>query len=143
MEKLDFEIRLISNTTALCPEVRVAIDHINYFAGEILGEEVIKFTASVADNFNLNISYAGNNARNLILDDQGMPTNSVQITVDYIQIEGIDITQIAYKNSKFKVDNTEKYIDQYELTECMDLGLHGVWTMHVQSPVYIWILENL
>ena len=143
MEKLDFEIKLISNTTGFCPEVRVGIDHINYFAGEVLGEEIIKFTASVADNFNLNISYAGNNARNLILDDQGMPTNSVQITVDNIQIEGIDITQIAYKNSKFKVDNTEKYIDQYELTECMDLGLHGVWTMHVQSPVYIWMLENL
>ena len=143
MEKLDFEIKLLSNTTTLCPEVRLGIDHIDYFAGQVLGEEVIKFTASVADNFNLNISYAGNNARNLILDDKGMPTNSVQITVDNIQIEGIDVTQIAYNKSKFKVDNTEKYIDQYELTECMDLGLHGVWTMHIQSPVYIWMLENL
>ena len=114
MEKLDFEIKLLSNTTTLCPEVRVGIDHITYFAGEVLGEEIVKFTASIPDDFNLNISY-----------------------------EGIDITQIAYNNSKFKIDNTEKYIDNYELTECMDLGLHGVWTLYVESPVYIWILENL
>ena len=143
MEKLDFEIKLLSNTTTLCPEVRVGIDDITYFAGEVLEEEVIKFTADISNEFNLQISYAGNNPLELILDDEGMPTNSVQITVDSIQIEGIDITEIAYNNSKFIVDDTEKYIDQYEITECMDLGLHGVWTVPIQSPVYIWMLENL
>ena len=143
MEKIDFEIKLLSNTTTHCPEVRVGIDHITYFAGEVLGEEIVKFTASIPDDFNLNISYAGNNPRELILDDQGMPTNSVQITVDSIKIEGIDITEIAYNYSKFKINKGEKYIEDYELTECMDLGLHGVWTLYVESPVYIWILENL
>tara|TARA_A100000164_G_C21890357_1_gene765046 strand:+ start:87 stop:518 length:432 start_codon:yes stop_codon:yes gene_type:complete len=143
MEKLDFEIKLISNTTTNCPEVKVGIDHITYFAGEVLGEEVVKFTASVADNFNLHVKFAGNDPKKLILDDQGMPTNSIQITVDTIIIEGIDVTQIAYNKSEYNIDSREKYIDQYELTECMDLGLHGVWTMHIQSPVYIWMLENL
>ena len=143
MEKIDFEIKLLSNTTDTCPEVTVGIDGITYFAGEVLGEEVVKFTADISNDFNLNISYAGNNPRELILDDEGMPTNSVTITVDNIQIEGIDITQIAYYNSKFKVDKSEKYIEEYELKSCMDLGLHGVWTLYVESPVYVWMLEKL
>lgn len=143
MEKLDFEIKLLSNTTTLCPEVRVGIDHIDYFAGEILGEEVVKFTASVADSFNLHVKFAGNDPKKLILDDQGMPTNSVQIAVDNIKIEDVDITEIAYHQSKFNIDPSEKYIEEYQLTECMDLGLHGVWTLNIQSPVYIWMLENL
>ena len=44
---------------------------------------------------------------------------------------------------KVHVDYREKYIKEYQLTECMDLGLHGVWTLNIQSPVYIWMLENL
>ena len=143
MEKLDFEIKLISNTTTLCPEVRVGIDHIDYFAGEILDEEVVKFTASVADNFNLHVKFAGNDPKKLILDDQGMPTNSVQIAVDNIKIEGIDITQIAYNTSKYNINSMEKYIKEYQLTECMDFSFCGVWTVPIQSPVYIWMLENL
>jgi hypothetical protein len=143
MEKLDFEIKLLSNTTTLCPEVRLGIDHIDYFAGEVLGEETVKFTASVADNFNLHINFAGNDPKTLILDDQGMPTNSVNISIDSVLIEGIDVTEIAYHQSKFNIDSSEKYIEEYQLTECMDMGLHGVWTLNIQSPVYIWMLENL
>jgi len=143
MEKLDFEIKLLSNTTTLCPEVRTDIDHINYFSDQVLGEETVKFTASVADNFNLHIKFAGNNPRDLILDDKGIPTNSVNVSIDSVKIEDVDITEIAYHQSKFNIDPSEKYIEEYQLTECMDLGLHGVWTLNIQSPVYIWMLENL
>jgi len=143
MEELDFEVKLTSNSIDRCPGLKICINDSVYFSGEVLGENIVTFKASITDDFNLNISYAGNNPQDLILDDEGMPTNSVTVTIDSIKIEGVDITEIAYNYSKFKINKSQKYIDDYELTECMDLGLQGVWTLYVESPVYIWMLENL
>lgn len=143
MEELDFEIKLLSNTIDNCPSIKIGIDSTEYFNGEVLGEQTVKFSASVLDNFNLNIDYAGNNPADLILNEQGMPINSVIVTVDSVKIEGIDVTEMAYNHSKFNIDPNEKYIEDYQLEECMELGPRGVWTMPMQSPVYIWILENL
>tara|TARA_R110000796_G_scaffold26737_6_gene73931 strand:+ start:1899 stop:2330 length:432 start_codon:yes stop_codon:yes gene_type:complete len=143
MEELDFEIKLLSNTIDNCPSIKIGIDSTEYFNGEVLGEQTVKFSASVLDNFNLNIDYAGNNPADLILNDEGMPINAVTVTVDSVKIEGIDVTEIAYNHSKFNIDPNEKYIEDYQLEECMELGPRGVWTMPIQSPVYIWILENL
>jgi len=143
MEELDFEIKLLSNTIDNCPSIKTGIDSTEYFNGEVLGEQTVKFSASVLDNFNLNIDYAGNNPADLILNDEGMPINSVIVTVDSVKIEGIDVTEIAFNHSKFNIDPNEKYIEDYQLEECMELGPRGVWTMPIQSPVYIWILENL
>jgi len=143
MEELDFEIKLLSNTIDNCPSIKIGIDSTEYFNGEVLGEQTVKFSASVLDNFNLNIDYAGNNPADLILNDEGMPINSVIVTVDSVKIEGIDVTEIAFNHSKFNIDPNEKYIEDYQLEECMELGPRGVWTMPMQSPVYIWILENL
>ena len=143
MEELDFEIKLLSNTIDNCPSIKIGIDSTEYFNGEVLGEQTVKFSASVLDNFNLNIDYAGNNPADLILNEQGMPINAVTVTVDSVKIEGIDVTEIAYNHSKFNIDPNEKYIEDYQLEECMELGPRGVWTMPIQSPVYIWILENL
>jgi hypothetical protein len=143
MEELDFEIKLLSNTIDNCPSIKIGIDSTEYFNGEVLGEQTVKFSASVLDNFNLNIDYAGNNPADLILNEQGMPINSVIVTVDSVKIEGIDVTEIAFNHSKFNIDPNEKYIEDYQLEECMELGPRGVWTMPMQSPVYIWILENL
>ena len=61
MEELDFEIKLLSNTIDNCPSIKIGIDSTEYFNGEVLGEQTVKFSASVLDNFNLNIDYAGNN----------------------------------------------------------------------------------
>jgi len=143
MEELDFEIKLLSNTIDNCPSIKIGIDSTEYFNGEVLGEQTVKFSASVLDNFNLNIDYAGNNPADLILNDEGMPINSVIVTVDSVKIEGIDVTEIAFNHSKFNIDPNEKYIEDDQLEECMELGPRGVWTMPIQSPVYIWILENL
>jgi len=89
MEELDFEIKLLSNTIDNCPSIKIGIDSTEYFNGEVLGEQTVKFSASVLDNFNLNIDYAGNNPADLILNDEGMPINSVIVTVDSVKIEGI------------------------------------------------------
>ena len=143
MEELDFEIKLLSNTIDNCPSIKIGIDSTEYFNGEVLGEQTVKFSASVLDNFNLNIDYAGNNPADLILNDEGMPINSVIVTVDSVKIEGIDVTEIAFNHSKFNIDPNGEYIEDDQLEECMELGPRGVWTMPIQSPVYIWILENL
>ena len=143
MEDIKLEIKLLSNAIDRCPNVKISIDDTEYFSGEVLGEHVATFTARVSDKFNLNINFAGNDSRDFILDDQGMPTNSTMITIDSVKLEGIDVTEIVYKNSVYTIDPSEKYVNKYQLEECMDFSFCGVWTVSVQSPVYIWMLENL
>lgn len=143
MEKLNFKIKLLSNAVDTCPDVRVLLDDKEYFSGPVFGEETVEFDAEIDNNFTLNVEFAGNDPKNFILDRNGLPTNSIEITVENILLEGIDIRDMAYNLSQFQVDPSEKYIENYTLTECMDFGFKGVWTLPIESPVYIWILENL
>lgn len=143
MEELNFKIKILSNAVDTCPDLRVLLDDKEYFSGTVFGEETIEFNAEVSDDFDLNVEFAGNDPRNFILDSDGMPTNSVTITISEVSIEGIDIIDIAYDKSTFTIDSTEKYIEEYTLEQCMDFGFKGVWTLPIESPVYIWILENL
>jgi hypothetical protein len=143
MEELTFKVKLLSNAVDTCPGVRVLLGDKEYFSGTVFCEETIEFNAEVSDDFDLNVEFAGNDPRNFILDSDGMPTNSVTITISEVSIEGIDVIDIAYDKSTFTIDSAEKYIENYILTNCMNFGFKGVWTLPIESPVYIWILENL
>ena len=143
MEELNFKIKLSSNAVDACPGVRVLLDDKEYFSGTVFGEETVEFDAEVDKDFDINVEFAGNDPKNYILDDNGIPTNSVSIQVDEIHIDGIDIKEIAYNLSRFNIDSSEKYIEEYTIEQCMDFGFKGVWTLPIESPVYIWILENL
>ena len=143
MEELNFKIKLLSNAVDACPGVRVLLDDKEYYSGTIFGEETIEFDAEINDDFTLNVEFAGNDPRNFILDSDGMPTNSVTITISELSIEGVDITEIAYDKSTFTIDSHEKYIEEYTIKQCLDFGHKGVWTLPIEIPVYIWILENL
>lgn len=143
MEELNFKIKLLSNAVDTCPAVRVLLDDKEYFNGTVFGEETIEFDAEIDDDFTFRVEFEGNDPRNFILDSDGMPTNSVNIEVNEIRIDDIDIKEIAYNLSQFNIDPSEPYIDKYTLTNCMDFGLKGVWTLPIETPVYIWMLENL
>ena len=143
MEELNFKIKLLSNAVDICPDIRVLLDDKEYFSGRVFGEETIEFDTEVDDDFTLNVEFAGNDPRNFILDSDGMPTNSVNITISELLVEGVNINDIAYEMASFNIDPSEKYIENYTLTNCMDFGFKGVWTLPIESPVYIWILENL
>jgi len=143
MEELNFKIKLLSNAVDICPDIRVLLDDKEYFSGRVFGEETIEFDTEVDDDFALNLEFAGNDPRNFILDSDGMPTNSVSIKLSEIHIDDINITDIAYEMSSFNIDLSEKYIEEYTIEQCMDFGFKGVWTLPIESPVYIWILENL
>ena len=143
MEELNFKIKLLSNAVDTCPDLRILLDAKEYFSGTVFGEETVEFDAEVDKDFNLNVEFAGNDPKNYILDDNGIPTNSVRIQVDEIHIDGIDIKEIAYNLSRFNIDPSEKYIEEYTIEQCMDFGFKGVWTLPIEIPVYIWMLENL
>ena len=143
MEELNLKIKLSSNATDICPVVRILLDDKEYFSGPVFGEETVEFDAEIDDDFTLNVEFAGNDPRKLILDSNGMPTNSVTITISELSIEGVNITEIAYDKSTFTIDSHEKYIEEYTIKQCLDFGHKGMWTLPIESPVYIWILENL
>ena len=143
MEELNFKIKLLSNAVDICPDIRVLLDDKEYFSGTVFGEEIVEFNAEVDDDFTLNVEFAGNDPRNFILDSEGMPTNSVNITISELLVESVNINDIAYEMASFNIDPSEKYIENYTLTNCMDFGFKGVWTLPIEIPVYIWILENL
>ena len=143
MEELNFKIKILSNAVDTCPAVRVLLDDKEYFSGPVLSEETVEFDAEIDSDFNLNIEFAGNDPTNYILDSDGLPTNSVAISISEVLIENVDITDIAYDKSSLHIDHSERYIENYTLTECMDFGHKGVWTLPIKDPVYIWILDNL
>lgn len=68
------------------------------------------------------------------------------ITIDLIELEGIDVTNIAYSNGTYHVtEDGYPYHKDQPLVRKKEVSLvwNGHWQFEVECPVYIWLLENL
>lgn len=61
------------------------------------------------------------------------------LNIGKIEIDEIDLAHLVYQNSVFKGDDPSRPI----LNNCVNLGWNGTWELPIESPFYIWLLENI
>ena len=116
-----------------------------YWQGNIVDTGTVKFSADIDDGeFELFVDFQGNPTDKLIVDkNTGLPTNAGVLSIKKISVDDIALEHIFYTNSIFNVDESEIYVEDKVQKECIDFGNKGVWLLPLNSPVYIWLLENL
>ena len=76
-------------------------------------------------------------------DSQGQILGDCQLQIEKMSFDGIELTQIFSRNSQYlhsyNDPNGEVVTDQfYEI-----MGCNGVVRFEFETPVYLWLLENM
>lgn len=77
-----------------------------------------------------------------VIDSDGNITKDVLVKVSDVEIDGINIDQILFNQAEYQHDyngNGPETVESYLGV----LGCNGKVVLPFNSPVYIWILENL
>jgi hypothetical protein len=61
------------------------------------------------------------------------------LNIKSVEIDDIDLGNLIWSKSNFVGDD----LDRPVLNNCVDLGWNGAWTLPLESPFYIWLLENI
>lgn len=72
-------------------------------------------------------------------DDKSQILKDMLLNIDYVSIDDLELGKLLWSQSKFVADNAEKPT----LTECVNLGWNGTYTLEFRSPFYMWLLDYL
>lgn len=138
VDTLDLEINLSSTQWDLAPRAKVWLDTSVIFQGVVDNAVKIKTKVNMREGEHcLKISFFGKDGRTQTIIEDGKIVKDQLLNIDSIIMDDIDLGHLVYSNSKF-VDETGT-----EHRNMINLGLNGDWTLKFQTPVYVWLLENL
>ena len=87
-----------------------------------------------------------------VLDKDGNIISDLLLNIDSIEIDEMDLGSLLWTASNYVPNYPEKYKEKIAATgqtlsesvqNCVNLGWNGKWTLPFQSPLYIWVLENI
>ena len=117
----------------------IANDYITASSGEV---QYIEFSEHLAEEQQHQIRIRLNNK-----DDKDVIQNAecteilkdMLLNIVSIEIDDIDVEQLIYGASKYIPDDPK----WPPITECINLGWTGDYIFTFESPVYLWLLENM
>jgi len=72
-------------------------------------------------------------------EDKTAIIKDILLNIKNIEIEKINLGELIWKKSIFTGDDPDRPV----LDQCVDLGWNGTWELKLESPFYIWLLENI
>ena len=150
-ETLHFKIGLSGTFHSKRPAYSVSISGKNYVSGsvEAASDEMfyVEFDAEFVEDqeYVLEIRLGNKESSDTIQDDDGNIVNDLLLNIKSIEIDDIDIGALIWSKSTFYPDKPQKFNGAViqELTNCVNLGWNGTYTIKFTSPLYIWLLENI
>ena len=134
------------------PHILINVNNKTYFDGIVKGKEIVNFTAEIEEEFtnnSLEIIYDNHHYTDSITDDNGTVIKGKWITVDQIKLEGIDLGNLIYEKSKIYITE-DWYTEQENKDEFppiryfeTEISWNSKYVLEFNSPIYIWLLENL
>jgi hypothetical protein len=72
-------------------------------------------------------------------DDKTAIVKDILLNIVSVEIDEVDLGMLIYSKSLFTGDDADRPV----LDNCINLGWNGTWTLSLESPFYIWLLENI
>lgn len=141
-DSVDFEIDVDSTYWKFnFPNVTISVDDTILYDGDAM--DPIKATGTVdldPGKHKLTIRMSGKQANDTETDVNGNVLNDVLLHINNIKFDNVDIGYCKWKCSCYYPDgdDTPEYLEGV-----VDLGWNGDYVIEFESPVYIWLLENL
>jgi hypothetical protein len=156
-ETLHFKIGLSGSSPKKHPKFKISVNDTSFVNGVLTKEanqtEYFEFDASVLDGENsLTIEFVNKTIYDTILDSDDNIIGDLLLNIDSIEIDEIDLGSLLWTASKYTPDYPENHKLRMSqsgnelpesLSNCVNLGWNGRWTLTFSSPFYIWLLENL
>lgn len=156
-ETLHFKIGLSGSSRVKHPTFKILVNDTELVNSKLAGgpneTEYFEFDAAVAEGKNsLIIEFNNKSVHDTIMDSNGTIIEDLLLNIDSVEIDEIDIGSLLWTASEYR----PKYPEMYRiktaqsgqelpesLTNCVNLGWNGRWSLSFTSPYYIWLLENL
>jgi len=137
-EMIDLEINLSSTYWDKPPRTKVWLDNSVIFQGLVESPVCIKKTISLSEgDHELRIMLLDKDGRTQTVMEDGKIIKDQLLNIDSIIMDDIDLGHLIYANSTFVADSGQEHKNM------INLGLNGAWKLPFQTPVYVWLLENL
>ena len=156
-EKLKFKLELHATMWDRPPHAEILIGDESHFKGDITGTEdnpnVIEFEHEFTEGkkYVLIIKRSGKDNKQSVVNDQGDLLKDQLLKIKGIEIDEIDLGALVYEGV-YTPEYPEPWATQQreagvELQESFKnvtrMGHNGKWVFKLESPFYMWLLENL
>jgi hypothetical protein len=156
-EKLKFKIELYATMWDQPPHAEILIGDHTHFDGDITGTEdkphIIEFEHELTEGekYELVIKRSGKGKKQTVLDEKGDIIKDQLLHIKRIEIDEIDIGALVYEGV-YTPDYPEPWATQQResgndlkdsFKNVTQMGFNGTWKLGIESPFYMWLLENL
>jgi len=160
-EILHFKIGLSSSTSRKSPEFIIRINDKEFINSKLNEDfkttQYFEFDAELDEGpNNLEIEFLNKLDEDFVKEVKG--NNQIELiddlllNIDSIEIDEIELATLKWSKSIYKPIYSEDYVkwckrNKVELKEevlnCVNLGWKGSWNLPFESPLYVWLIENI
>jgi len=160
-ETLHFKIGLSGSTNRKSPEFIIRVNDKEFIQSTLNHDftttQYFEFDAELDEGpNNLEIRLLNKLDEDFVKEIKG--NNQIEILDDLllnihsIEIDEIELDNLKWTHSIYKPIYSSEYVKwckqnkvqlDEEIKNCVNLGWNGSWNLPFQSPLYVWLLENL
>jgi len=145
VENINIEIELSETSWSKHPQYSIWFDNQVVEQSEISsGRKTIKFTREIEEGpHSLSIRLENKDPSDTVIDDNQI-VKDMLLNIEDIRIDDITLGNLLWF-AQYKLDQPQQYNGKIidELSNCVNLGWNGTYTLTFNSPFYIWLLEKL
>ncbi len=110
---------------------------------------VVEYAEFIADlpegNYELRIYLCNKNDNDVLKAEDNSIEQDMLLNIESIEIDGINLGTLRHTASVFKPKAPQMFNGELitELTNCVNLGWNGAYTLPFTVPIHYWLLENL
>ena len=156
-ETLKFKLELYATSWDKSPVAEILINNESQYKAEITGTEnkptIIEFEKSLTEGekYDLTISRSGKDRKQTVVNSQGDIEKDQLLHIKSIEIDEIAIGALVYEGVYtpsypepwYSQQVTAGTTPEESFKNVTSMGHNGTWNLQIQSPFYMWLLENL
>ena len=121
------------------PGARVSINDVVIFEELVSDPVEINWEGDIKDSNTLTIEMYNKKDGDTVIENNSI-VNDVVLNIDNIEIDDVETGTMLHVYSVYRPNGNDT---PDVVTECVNLGWNGKWSIDFTSPTYIWFLENL
>ncbi len=142
-EQVAIDIELSStNWNERYPGARVYINHTLIFENLIAEPTKVSWQGTTQDRNKITVEMYNKKPGDTVTNKNGAIVKDVTLNINSITLDDIELDNLLWTNSIY-YPNTDETGAPESMKECVNLGWNGRWELEFDSPVYLWLLENL
>ena len=156
-ETLKFKLELYATIWDKSPVAEILINNESCYKAEITGTEnkpaLIEFEKELTEGekYDLTISRSGKDLKQTVVNSQGDIEKDQLLHIKSIEIDEIAIGALVYEGVYtpsypepwYSQQDTAGTTPEESFKNVTSMGHNGTWNLQIQSPFYMWLLENL